>query len=45
MDNHTFHWTDCLDMIKLTIDMRIIKKKKIQALKTKKNEKFSLHEN
>ena len=27
MDNQTFHWTDCLDMIKLTIDMRVIKKK------------------
>lgn len=36
MDNQTSHWTNCLDMIRLTIDMRIIKKKKMQLFSNKK---------
>ena len=36
MDNQSFYWTDCIDMIRLPIDVRVIKKKKKQELVIKK---------
>lgn len=40
MDKQSFHWTNYLDMIRLTIDMRVIKKKIKQDLFNKKKAQF-----